>query len=129
MGFSKYFWLTSVLFAINQCLEALDYHLPIVHAYLDDVLCPGIVLGFALFVQQQFTFRNPQHLLTRGNILFFVFWYSFLFELLFPILDDRHHADPLDILAYAIGSYLFYKFGNKEASRILFSGGKKAKAK
>ncbi len=118
LGFSYYFWLCSVVFIINQLVEKLGLFIPFVHSYLDDIVCPGIVLGFALFVQQHFTYRVANYRLPLSHILFFVVWYSFLFELLFPLWDNRHHADALDILAYGGGAFWFYYFGNKEVKHL-----------
>ena len=121
LGFSKYFWLTSLTFTLNQFMERAGLVIPIVHSYLDDVLCPGIVLGFALAVQQQLTYRSPGYLLTRGHILFFVGWYGLLFEVLFPLWDSRHHADPWDIVAYAMGALLFQLLGNRKSTGLWLS--------
>lgn len=117
-GFSSYFWLTTLLFTLNQVLEKYGVVIPYVHSYLDDVLCPGIVLGFALFVQQQLTYRNADYILSKGDIIFFVVWYSLLFEVIFPWFDQRHHSDLVDVLAYSIGALLFYKLGSKGTLRL-----------
>lgn len=93
-------------------IERLGYPIPWAHAYLDDLLCPGIVLGFALFFQQQFTFRNPGYRFSFGHALFFVGWYSLLFEVLFPIWDQRHFSDPWDVVAYSVGTLFFMRWGN-----------------
>lgn len=116
--FSKYFWFSSVVFTLNQLIERADYHIPWVHSYLDDILCPGIVLGLALFFQQQVTFRNSAYQFGWGHALFFVFWYSLLFEGLFPLYDTRHHSDPWDVLAYALGAVFFMRWGNKRTKSV-----------
>ena len=120
LGFSNYFWITSILFTINQFLERQKVVIAFLHSYLDDFLCPGIVLGLALFIQQQFTFRNLQYRFSKGNMVFFVIWYSVLFELLFPYLDARHHADFWDIAAYTVGTIAFAFLGNKSVHRLYF---------
>lgn len=117
---SPYFWVTLILFTLNQLIERAGYPIPWVHAYLDDLLCPGIVLGFALFFQQQFTFRNKDYLFGKGHALVFVVWYSVLFEVLFPIWDSRHHRDPWDVLAYAAGTLFFMWLGNKSGKGLMF---------
>lgn len=119
--FSNYFWICLLLFILNQLLEREGVFIPLVHAYLDDLLCPGIVLGFALFIQQQFTFRDPTYLLPWRHILFFVFWYSLLFEVIFPYWDARHYADLLDVFAYLTGSLIFYYAGNRKAGELLIA--------
>jgi hypothetical protein len=119
LGLSRFFWFCLILFTVNQFIERAGIFIPIVHSYLDDLLCAGIVLGTALFVQQQLTFKHPEYTLPIKNLVFFVVWYSFLFEVLFPSMDKRHHADPWDILAYVIGTWLFATFGNKPVKELL----------
>lgn len=114
------FWISLVMFIISQLLEANGIFIPWVHSYLDDILCSPIVLGFALFMQQQFTYRNPKYVLTKGMIVLFVAWYSLIFEVLLPLKASRFHSDFFDVIAYSIGAYLYYVYGNKPVSRLLF---------
>lgn len=97
----------------------MGYPIPWVHSYLDDVMCPGIVLGFALFIQQQFTFRHANYQFGWGQTGFFVLWYSLLFEVLFPLWDSRHYSDPWDVLAYSLGAVLFMRYGNRGTLRLI----------
>lgn len=119
-GFSKYFWICSILFTINQVVEYLGLKIYLIHSYLDDLLCPGIVLGFTLFVQQQFTYKSVYYVFKSANIIVFVVWYSLLFELIFPSFDQRHHADIIDILMYMVGSFVFYYKGNNKGAKLFF---------
>lgn len=117
--FSLYFWFSFSLFTINQLVEKAGIVIPYVHSYLDDLLAPGIVLGFALAFQQQFTFRSKTYILAKGHVIFFVFWYALLFEVVFPYFDARHHADPLDVVAYTVGGILYFKLGNLKVKKLL----------
>lgn len=117
--FSKIFWISLFIFVLNQIIEAEEIFILYVHSYLDDVLCSPIVLGFALFVQQQFTYRNLQYVLTGPMIVLFVAWYALIFEVFLPHSSPGFHADWADVLAYSVGAYLFWKFGNKPASKFL----------
>ena len=78
--FSALFWLSVVLFATNQVVEASGICIPYVHSYLDDLLCSPIILGFALFIQQQFTYQNKNYTLSYPMVIVFVIWYSFIFS-------------------------------------------------
>ena len=118
--FSKIFWISLFTFVLNQIIETNAIFIPYVHSYLDDVLCSPIVLGFALYVQQQFTYRNNRYVLSRGMILLFVLWYSLIFEVLLPMTSSSFHADLFDVFAYSLGAYIFYKRGNKPVSKLLF---------
>lgn len=117
---SPIFLLSSFLFVLNQLVERLGIHIPWVHAYLDDILCPSIVLGLTLFIQQQLTFRRASYVFSVRLLVGFVIWYSILFEVIFPMKDPRHFSDPWDIAAYAAGTLLFYKFGNRPAEGLIF---------
>lgn len=106
------FWVCSILFTSHQIIE-IWWSIPIVHAYLDDILAPSIVLGLALaFFQNLFpadhSFTLPWYL-----ILIFVIWYALFFEVIFPAKDSRHYADILDVFAYLGGAFIFYFWGNK----------------
>lgn len=114
--FSWFFWLCLALFTSHQLIE-LWWSIPWVHAYLDDILAPSIVLGFALFFFQNIFPADPKFTLHWSWILLFVLWYSLLFEWYFPAQDARHYADPFDILAYMFGAILFFFFGNKPISQ------------
>ena len=118
--FSKYFWICSILFLVNQVVEGAGVIIPYVHAYLDDLLCPGIVMGIALFVQQQLSFRNLLYTFSYKHLIFFVLWYSLLFEVVFPAFDTRHFADLVDVVAYTAGSFGFYRWGNNPAFRFIY---------
>ncbi len=119
--FSKLFWITFLLFAFNQLLERLGMKVYFLYSYLDDLLCPPIVLGFTLFVQQQFTYRKRDYKFSTKALIFFWLWYSFLFEYVFPLVDKRHYSDPWDVLMYALGVLLFSKFGNRETTSSLLT--------
>ena len=116
---SPLFWISSLVFTTNQILEASGIYLPFIHSYLDDFLCPPIVLGFALFIQQQFTYRNRFYVLSAKMIAFFVIWYSLIFEVILPISSEQFHADPWDVLAYTLGGFLFYLKGNKPVNSLI----------
>lgn len=109
---SRLFWISATLFLVHQIVEKF-WSIPYVHAYLDDVLAPPIVLGLALAFFQNIFPADPDFRISWYWVLGFVAWYSFLFEWYFPKMDSRHYSDPLDILAYSAGALLFFYLGNK----------------
>lgn len=110
MNLSRLFIFSTVLFCANQLLERF-VTVPYLHAYLDDLLCPAIVLGAALRFLQ-WLLADGDYRFSWGQIVFFWVWYSLLFEFIFPLNDARHFSDPLDLVAYAVGCLLFWKWGN-----------------
>lgn len=89
------------------------YSLPFLHSYLDDLLAPGIVLGLVLLFFQRVFPADEQFRLPALWGLYFVLWYALFFELIFPLYDARHYADPWDVVAYATGTLAFYRWGNR----------------
>lgn len=109
---SPFFWLCASLFLLNQWLEVY-VSLPFIHAYLDDLVAPGIVLGLSLYFFR-FVFPGDRSFVLPPRWgLIFVLWYSLLYEVIFPAYDARHYADVWDVLAYAIGTLAFYRWGQK----------------
>jgi hypothetical protein len=124
--FSPYFYFCLVLFTLNQFIEKAGIFIPFVHSYLDDLLSAGIVMGFALSIQQQLTFKKPDYIFSAWHSVVYVVWYSLLFEWLFPTFDSRHHADVWDIVAYALGAFAFHQLGNRPVPKLLFRKRKKS---
>lgn len=110
--FSSYFWFSFLLFCANQLLERF-YKIPLLYSYLDDLLAPGIVLGFALFFFQKVFPADPSFILETKLLVAFVVLYSILFEFVFPWTDARHTSDYWDILAYLVGTVIFRFLGNR----------------
>jgi len=110
--FSPFFWFCFLVFSANQVLER--YHkIPLLYSYLDDLLAPGIVLGFALFFFQKVFPADLSFTLELKLLVSFVVLYSVLFEFIFPWTDARHTVDYWDILAYAAGTVAFHIWGNR----------------
>lgn len=110
MKLSPLFISATLLFCANQLLERF-VAVPYLHAYLDDLLCPAIVLGAALYFFQ-WLLADGDFRFTAWQVGFFWAWYSLLFELIFPLNDPRHFSDPFDLLAYALGCVIYWRWGN-----------------
>lgn len=114
--FKNPFFLTCcILFWINQFLErVLEIYIPYMHAYLDDLLAMPVVLGITL---QVFRWIHPLKNTFRFTILQVVVgwaYFSFLFEYVLPKFSEVYTTDILDVLCYALGSWIFYEFINKK---------------
>jgi len=85
-------------------------------SYADDLLLIPLVMGLALWVQQnvvnhQFAFQKKQII---GTWLFF----SLFFEVLAPIIwSTAYTRDVLDIVAYGLGALIFAFFLNHGAEK------------
>lgn len=99
------------LATLNQCVEkGFGIFIPFVHSYLDDVLCFPIVLTVGLAA---YRLADKNYTLTKWHIwpLFLIF--IIVFEVYMPTQSARYTADFFDILAYALGIFIFEKSINK----------------
>jgi hypothetical protein len=85
----------------------------VLNSYLTDVACLPLELTLALVVLRYGYFRRPAFVLPTAWIgaawLVTAAW----FELLLPRLRPGATADPLDVLAYALGALLFARWLNR----------------
>lgn len=108
------FLLAAVLFWITYIAEYLKvFTFPVVHNYLDDVLAMPVILTLAVAIQRQWVYRNPEYILSKFQVAFAVFYVSILFEVILPLISIRYTRDYWDILAYTVGSLVFYRFINR----------------
>lgn len=102
----KWWWWLLVTIALShqfvQRVLAID--IPLVHAYLDDVLCIPIFLTIWNWERQVWWGAPP---LKWGEILVFVLLTFAFFELVLPQYDPRFTADYWDGLAYLLGAFLY----------------------
>ncbi len=120
--FSSLFWICSSIFLLHQVVQKWIMVIPFLNSYLDDFLSGPIVMGIALFVQQQFTFRNKDYRFSPYHSLFFALWFYVLFEWIFPPYFSYAVSDIWDLAAYAAGAFVFHKYGNLSAGKLLLAG-------
>ena len=108
------FVLASSLFLLNQIAEkCFQIFVPFWHAYGDDLLCMPVVLTIALYLQRRFTFRNPNYIFSKTQIIVAVAYYAFVFEYVLPKYHAAYTADKFDVIAYSLGAWLFYGYINR----------------
>ena len=108
------FLVCVVLASVNQILEkGFGIFLPLVHSYLDDLLCFPIVLTLGLAMYRYF---NPNYCLTAWHIWPTVFIYSVYFEWYLPQNSNAYTADVFDVLMYILGALLFQLAVNKNSA-------------
>ncbi len=99
------FLLCVTLAATNQVLEKVfGVFIPVIHSYLDDLLCFPIVLTLGLAMYRYF---SPNYRLTPWHIWPTVIIYSVYFEWYLPQTSIAYTTDILDVLMYVLGSILF----------------------
>lgn len=99
------FLLCVTLAVTNQVLEKIfGIFVPVIHSYLDDLLCFPIVLTLGLAM---YRFFSPKYRLTAWHIWPVVLIYSVYFEWYLPQTSAVYTSDIVDVLMYVLGSVLF----------------------
>ena len=85
------FVLAASLFLLNQIAEKyFQIFIPFWHAYGDDLLCMPVVLSIALYIQRRFTFRNPNYVFSKPQIIFALAYYAFV---LCHVMVEQRESD------------------------------------
>ncbi|WP_375437924.1 hypothetical protein [uncultured Hymenobacter sp.] len=93
-----------------------DWQLPsLVRFYLADVLALPLELTLILYVMRHWYFRSPGFKLPASWIFSAWLVTAIWFEGVLPRIDARATADPLDVVAYAVGGLLFWRWLNRPA--------------
>ncbi|WPP51121.1 magnesium citrate secondary transporter [Catalinimonas niigatensis] len=99
-----------LVFLTNQILErVLQYYIPYVHAYLDDLVCMPVVLGISMQVMQYLRTSKGLYFLSKSHVLLAFGYISIMFEIILPIFSDTYTSDPWDVVCYAAGSWIYYQ--------------------
>ena len=89
---------------------------PWLTSYLADALALPLALTLALWLMRRFYFRNPAFVLPTPWIVSTWVVFSLWFEGLLPYFSTNATADPLDVVAYALGGLVFWRWLNRPAS-------------
>ena len=81
-------------------------------SYLDDLFCLPLILGLIVAVQRQFR-RDPRWVLPFGHGLAALALFSIYFEVILPQLRFDAVADPLDVVMYGLGLFVFQLLMNR----------------
>jgi hypothetical protein len=81
--------------------------------YFEDLLAMPIFLKTALLFIQNFQKKWREHTILKRDILIITTLTGIYFEWILPRFDERFTNDPLDFIAYAIGSGGFLLFLNQ----------------
>lgn len=110
------FIFASLMFWINQYLEkSLGLFVPFYHAYGDDLMAMPVVFGICLQLMRWVHPAKEELIFSKTNILVGLAYFSIVFEIILPRISEVYTADPLDVLCYALGAWVFMKFMNKPA--------------
>lgn len=106
----------AVAFWVNQYLEkVVGIFLPVYHSYGDDLLAMPVVFAICLQVMRWIHPSGSQLVFTGRQLLVGLLYFSLVFELALPKLSPVYVSDPLDVLCYALGTWIFWRFINRPA--------------
>lgn len=109
--FNPVFLVCSFLATVNQILEKVfGVYIPIIHSYLDDLLCFPIVLTLGLAV---YRWHDPNYKLSLWHMIPVFIVYTIYFEVYLPQLSSAYTADAWDVLTYLCGLTIFDYFINR----------------
>ncbi|SHK68933.1 hypothetical protein SAMN02746009_01370 [Hymenobacter psychrotolerans DSM 18569] len=100
----------------RQWLGPWPFWPPLLTSYLADLLTLPLELTLLLWLMRRFYFRNPAFVLPTSWIFSTWLVMAVWFEGLLPRFDARATADPLDVVAYAVGGFLFWRWQNRPAA-------------
>ncbi|MBO0357945.1 hypothetical protein J0X19_08315 [Hymenobacter sp. BT186] len=86
-----------------------------VRFHLADLLALPLELTLILYFMRRWYFRRPSFVLPASWIVSTWVVFAGWFEVLLPLFDRRATADPLDVLAYAVGGFIFRRWLNRPA--------------
>ena len=105
------FLVCLLLASVNQVLEKVfGVFVPLVHSYLDDLLCLPIVLTFGLAVYRWY---DKNYKLSLWHMIPVFIVYTIYFDVYLPQLSSAYTADAWDVLAYLCGLTIFDYFINR----------------
>lgn len=101
-----------LLAALNQLLEHNGIFIPIVHSYLDDLLCFPIVHTVGLATYRS-AYQDHGYILGVWQVWLPVLLYALMFEWVLPSYSPVYRADVLDVVAYCTGTLIFVRWVNR----------------
>ena len=102
-----------LLYCVSKILRYFELIIPIINNYLADLVCLPIVLSLALAFQRTFILQNSNYRLRNWQIIFAFILFSVVVEGIVPLYSQKYTADGMDIIAYAAGAFVFYRWMNK----------------
>lgn len=110
------FIIACVAFWVNQFLEkSLGIFVPLYHAYGDDLMAMPVVFGICLQLMQWIHPLKSELTFSKKHLIVALAYFSIVFEVVLPKFSGAYTSDPLDVICYTFGTFIFYKFMNKSA--------------
>ncbi|MGE6355996.1 hypothetical protein ACQKCJ_19175 [Flavobacterium sp. NPDC079362] len=101
------YWLMVITAAIIYYRQSATLFLPwYVDDYLNDLLCMPLVLGLLLSTIRYLK-NDSSFQFSKSFIAGLALYYAVYFEYYLPGVNARYTGDPIDVLLYFLGGFLF----------------------
>jgi hypothetical protein len=111
-----WFILVCISFWLQFFLQKAGIHIPWVHAWWDDLICLPIVLHLIKGIFRTFHPLGKRFVLDRTMIILALVWISIAFEFLLPLYSEQYISDPIDVLCYTTGAWVYFRYLNTPIS-------------
>lgn len=95
-----------ILSSIVYYLQTINFPLPeMINNYFNDTVSLVLLLKICQMVLK--LFKGSDFQLVWAHIIFIWLYFSFLFEGILPLVNERYTADFFDVLAYLLGVLIY----------------------
>ncbi|SMC97218.1 hypothetical protein [Pedobacter africanus] len=109
----KWLWVFLTIYLIIYLVKMTGFIFPpLVQYYVSDLLAVPVVAGLSIQFMR-WLLQDSSLVLRAWQVIFITTLFSFLFEILLPLLMERYTGDVVDVLMYCTGSSFFWKAMNK----------------
>lgn len=102
------FFFFALSFLLNWTLQRFGIHVPIIHAYMDDLICIPVLLFPTLLIFRAFIYRSNSYIFPDFYIVLVWLVLCVCFELIFPAWSNKYVADEWDMGLYGVGAVIFW---------------------
>ena len=103
------FLLCFTAYWVNRCLEARDLSPSVLRSYLNDLICIPFWIPIILWISRRLRLRQHDGPPQGSEVVIPMLIWAVVFELVLPATrgwSHLAHADPYDVLCYALGACL-----------------------
>lgn len=112
-----YAWCLAAL-ALYKWLESFYPSIPVLHAYLEDLLALPIILKSAQLIIRVFWSRYRFYVIGTRDIWIITALIAVYFELILPWSSTAFTADWLDVGCYVVGAFVFQGWMNQSPVNV-----------
>lgn len=104
-------WPLSALaiFAGVKLSKFWGYNIPIIHWYLNDLICMPVFIAFSISMER-FLSGKLTLCYSWRKILVYLIVICLVFEVFLPLKSDKYTADFFDLLCYMASAWLTFRF-------------------